>query len=320
MNSIIIFAASYLYILALAVAVVFFLVQPRKIQKNMVVCGVIVAPLAYLLSRIAAFFYYDPRPFVVGHFIPLIAHVADNGFPSDHVLLTGAVAAILWFYNKKLSGILWLLAVLIGAARVLAGVHHVTDIAGSVVIVLLAATVYEIIVRKRFRLHWPKIFRSKKEEERGLHDAFEIGVALKGLDGIAELIGGSLLLLFSSQTLQNIFLYFAHGELAEDPKDLIANYLLHLIQGLSIQTQSFYAWLFVVHGAIKVFLVAGLLRNKLWAYPSAIAAFSLFVIYQLYRLSLGYSWLLAAITVIDVIVIALTIHEYKEIRRRRRPA
>ncbi|MCL4400228.1 phosphatase PAP2 family protein [Patescibacteria group bacterium] len=149
MDSIIVFTAQYLYLFVLAVATIFFLVQPRKIQKNMVVCGIAVAPLAYVISRIAAFFYYDPRPFVVWHFVPLIAHVADNGFPSDHVLLTGAVAAIVWFYNKKLSGALWFLVILIGTARVLAGVHHVADIAGSIAIVLLATAVYEIAVRRK---------------------------------------------------------------------------------------------------------------------------------------------------------------------------
>jgi uncharacterized membrane protein len=159
------------------------------------------------------------------------------------------------------------------------------------------------------------MFKLSNKEERELHDAFEVGVIIKGLDGIAELIGGFLLLFISGETIQNIFLFFARHELAEDPKDLVANYLLHLIGGLSIQTQLFYGWLFIIHGAVKVFLVAGLVRGKLWAYPAAIAAFLLFVLYQLYQISFSHSWLLVIITVIDVIVIALTVHEYLRVKR-----
>ncbi len=104
----------------------------------MAICGAVIAPLAYIISRISSYLYYDPRPFVVGHFTPLIAHAADNGFPSDHVLLTGAVAMIVWFYNKKLSAALLVLVLLICWARVYAGIHHATDIAGSVIIVFIA--------------------------------------------------------------------------------------------------------------------------------------------------------------------------------------
>ncbi|MDE2018789.1 MAG: phosphatase PAP2 family protein [Patescibacteria group bacterium] len=147
MDTLIVFAASYLYIFVLLIAAIFFLTRPKQTMKSMAICGIVVAPLAYLISRISSHFYYDPRPFVVGHFAPLIAHAADNGFPSDHVLLTGAVAMIVWFYNKKLSAVLWALAFLIGWARVSAGIHHSTDIIGSIVIVLVSGIIYYFAAR-----------------------------------------------------------------------------------------------------------------------------------------------------------------------------
>jgi|SRR6185437_15227337 len=154
-------------------------------------------------------------------------------------------------------------------------------------------------------------------EEKGLHDAFEIGVVLKGLDGIAEFVGGFLLLFISPGTIQNIFLFFARHEFTEDPRDFVANSLLHFVQGFSAQSL-FYAWLFIIHGAVKIVLVAGLLKNKLWAYPSAAVAFSLFVLYQVYQMTFDYSPLLLIITIIDVFVIGLTVHEYKEVKAARR--
>ncbi len=147
MNFIIVFIAQYLYLVVLAIAGIFFLTRPRAVKKSMAILGVIIAPLAYVISRIVSHFYYDPRPFVVGRFAPLFAHVADNGFPSDHVLLMGAMAMIIWFYNKKLSVVLWVLALVTGWARVWSGVHHATDIIGSVVIVVAASAVYFLLPR-----------------------------------------------------------------------------------------------------------------------------------------------------------------------------
>jgi undecaprenyl-diphosphatase len=147
MDTVAVFIAQYLYLFVLLIGAIFFFLQPRKIQKSMIVCGVIIAPLAYIVSRIAGLLYFDPRPFVVGHFIPLIAHAPDNGFPSDHVLLTGAIAMVIWFYNKKLSVVLLAIALLIGWARVYSGIHHVADIAGSVAIVLAAGAAYAFIIK-----------------------------------------------------------------------------------------------------------------------------------------------------------------------------
>lgn len=149
LNSFAVFVAQYFYLLVLLIAAIYFFTRRKQVMKGMAICGVIIAPLAFIISRISSHFYYDPRPFVVGHFVPLFAHAADNGFPSDHVLLTGAVAAIVWFYNKKLSIVLWALALLIGWGRVYAGVHHWTDIIGSIAIVLVSAAVYYFVVPRR---------------------------------------------------------------------------------------------------------------------------------------------------------------------------
>jgi undecaprenyl-diphosphatase len=148
MDFVFIFIAKYFYIFSLLIGIVYFLLQTKAIKKSMLICGVIIAPLAFAISKIAGILYYNPRPFVVENFTPLIAHAANNGFPSDHVLLTGAIATVIWFYNKKLGIALWLLALLIGFARVYCGVHHTLDIIGSIVIVLFSGLVYYFVVRK----------------------------------------------------------------------------------------------------------------------------------------------------------------------------
>ncbi len=104
-------------------------------------------------------------------------------------------------------------------------------------------------------------------------------------------------------------------ELAEDRRDVIANYLLHAAQSFSVSTQHFTAIYLLSHGIIKVWLIVGLLRKRLWYYPAAILIFGLFIVYQLYRFSFTHSMLLLLITALDLLVIILTWQESNYLRR-----
>ena len=130
-----IFGAKYLFLLAGIIAIMWFLKLPSVEKKEVIILGVIVMPIIYGISKIGAWFYFDPRPFVVSHFIPLVSHAPDNGFPSDHVLLISAIASIIFPFSKKVSASAWFIAVLVGVSRVYVGIHSPVDIIGSMVIV-----------------------------------------------------------------------------------------------------------------------------------------------------------------------------------------
>ena len=51
---------------------------------------------------------------------------------------------------------------------------------------------------------------------------------------------------------------------------------------------------------VKVLLVLGLLRGKLWSYPASLVALVLFIAYQIYRFSYTHSPGLIALTVFDL--------------------
>jgi undecaprenyl-diphosphatase len=148
MDTLIIFIAKYLVFVSAAIAVLYFLKQSRQKQKEIFIFAVLLLPLAYIVAKIISNFYFDPRPFVVGHFTPLLPHAADNGFPSDHALLGAALAFAIFHFNKKLGLILLYMAFLVGVARVLAGVHHAVDIAGSIIIVVLAYGAVEHVFKQ----------------------------------------------------------------------------------------------------------------------------------------------------------------------------
>lgn len=152
--------------------------------------------------------------------------------------------------------------------------------------------------------------------EHNLHIAFEITLILKGLFALSEIIAGIGAYLVTPDFLLKIVETMTQGELVQDPDDFIANYLLHSAQHLSISTQHFAGLYLLSHGVVKLWLVVGLLRQKLWYYPTAIFVFGAFIAYQLYRFTLTHSVWLLLITAVDAIVIALSWHEYRFLRRR----
>ena len=148
MDSIFVFGAKYLYLLALVVALVWFLRLPKEKKKEALLFGVIALPAVYVAAKIASWLYVDPRPFVVGHFTPLVPHAPDNGFPSDHTLLVSAIAAIIFPFDRKTSVLVWIIAVLVGISRVYVGIHHPIDVVGSIVIAIAASAIAYQAFRK----------------------------------------------------------------------------------------------------------------------------------------------------------------------------
>ncbi len=76
----------------------------------------------------------------------MIAHVADNGFPSEHMLFASTIAMLMLYVNKRVGIFLWIIALCIGAARVAAGVHHTLDVAGAILIAVVAVIVSQYVI------------------------------------------------------------------------------------------------------------------------------------------------------------------------------
>ena len=148
---------------------------------------------------------------------------------------------------------------------------------------------------------------------RILHRFFELGIIIKGVDGGLELISGLLLVFLPPAAINRVVFFFVEGELKEDPTDLVANLLLHTTRS-AIEVRVSASEFLIVHGIVKLALVAGLATNRLWSYLAAILVFAGFTIYQLYQLVQQYSLFLEVVTVLDVIVILLVIAEYRHMR------
>ncbi len=161
MDTFIKFSAQYLFLFVILVIVVALIKTPKDQRFRFLAAIIFSGIIAFILSRIAGKLYYDPRPFVTEHVKPLIPHAADNGFPSDHALLTGTLTAIAFYFNKKYATAMLVLTLIIGWARVAAKVHSPLDIAGGWIFGIIGAVAGYYLIDWYFKKYDPKIPFSK---------------------------------------------------------------------------------------------------------------------------------------------------------------
>ena len=143
------------------------------------------------------------------------------------------------------------------------------------------------------------------------HRLFLLSVWTKGIAGLVETIGGLLFLFIPKSGLNAFIIFLTAPELAEDPTDRVATLLRHMFQELGANTKFFASSYLIVHGLIKVFLVAGLLGGRLWSYSVSLWFLAAFIAYQTYRFLFTHSLWLIALNVLDLIVAFLIWREYQ---------
>jgi uncharacterized membrane protein len=150
--------------------------------------------------------------------------------------------------------------------------------------------------------------------EKRIHRLFEVSVALKGISALAECVGGIAFALVSVSTIKQMVLAVTQGELSENPNDPILSYLAGWAQSFSASTKTVVVVYLLIDGVLKLFLLVGLLRHRLWAYPASIVVITLFIFYQMYSFALTQSLGLIALTIFDCMLIFLIWHEHRLVR------
>jgi len=151
--------------------------------------------------------------------------------------------------------------------------------------------------------------------ERRIHRLFVLSVGLKGFYALAEVASGVALYLVAHATIIDFLGRFTTDPVQE-PNDWVGTNMMAFARAFSVESQHFYAFYLVTHGILKLAVVVGLLREKLWAYPACFVVFTAFIAYQLYRYSYTQDIGLIAISIIDLIVMALAWNEYRLFKNR----
>ncbi len=81
-------------------------------------------------------------------------------------------------------------------------------------------------------------------KEKSISRIFKISLILKAINAITEIVGGLIVLLVSRAFLITYVLNLLQGELTEDPKDVIANFIVKTAAIYSVNSQYFSLYIF----------------------------------------------------------------------------
>lgn len=147
---------------------------------------------------------------------------------------------------------------------------------------------------------------------------FRIAILLKGLDGVAQLVCGVLLIFLRPAAITALVHFVVVRDLLGRPTGTLATDAEHAASALTAGgTRWFVIFFLLLHGVIKVGLVLALLRKVMPAYPVAAVALGAFVVYELIRAVRTHSLALPIFAAGDVVIIILIVREYLLLRRER---
>lgn len=91
--------------------------------------------LALAVNQLLVSFFAEARPYAANPSLLVLAdRSSDPSFPSDHAVLVGAVAAALWFVDRRLAIVATAGAILMALARVYTAAHYPHDVAWGLVV------------------------------------------------------------------------------------------------------------------------------------------------------------------------------------------
>ena len=148
--------APYIVVVLLAV---FWLTTNRRRRPAILEAALAVA-VGLLINQGIAFFYFHPRPFMIGLCHPLISHAPETSFPSDHATLLFAAALSLLLRRRwRQQGIVLLAFALAGSwGRVYTGLHFPFDIAGSLLVAVVSVALL-MVFRTRLTPLYDRVVR-----------------------------------------------------------------------------------------------------------------------------------------------------------------
>lgn len=105
----------------------------KRVKEILFIFGSALA--AWVAVEILKSIFAEPRPFLALKDVHLLfTHGGNDSFPSGHAAFFSSLATSIYFYHKKIGIWFFVGALVIGLARISAGVHYPVDIIGGFVL------------------------------------------------------------------------------------------------------------------------------------------------------------------------------------------
>jgi uncharacterized membrane protein len=145
---------------------------------------------------------------------------------------------------------------------------------------------------------------------------FRIAIAIKGLDGALQLVAGLVLAMVPATVVTDLAHQLIARDVVSDLSDSLAGHLQNAVTQFADDNTRWFAIVYLLlHGVIKLVLVAALWHEIMPAYPIATVLLGAFVVYELVRGVNTHSVVLPIFAAIDIVIIVLVIREYQQLRR-----
>ncbi|HUC88135.1 MAG TPA: DUF2127 domain-containing protein [Candidatus Binatia bacterium] len=149
-----------------------------------------------------------------------------------------------------------------------------------------------------------------------LDKVFVVSILLKSLDAIAELIGGVLLLAVSPHFIEHLTNVLTAHALSQNSDNFWAKSISHDGQELAHNSRLYGGLYLLIHGIVKIAVIIGVLKQKLWAYPALIVVIGGFMIFQIIEIVRRFSLGLTLLSAFDAFIVVLTYLEWQKHKRR----
>ena len=118
--------------------------------------GIGAAIIARGFVEVIRFFFHRPRPFADNPAIISLLNETSYSFPSGHAAFFFALSTVVYIYNKRWGVWFFIASSVIGFARIMAGVHYLTDIIGGAVLgIVVGFGVYKMLKKRAPHLNPP---------------------------------------------------------------------------------------------------------------------------------------------------------------------
>jgi uncharacterized membrane protein len=148
------------------------------------------------------------------------------------------------------------------------------------------------------------------------HIVFLVSILLKGFFALLEFVAGLGMYLTPPDFVGQLIRFMFKAQLVADRHDFFAQFLQHQLTEFDVTRHTFISLYLMLHGLVKIGVVAGLWSERIWAFPLGIAALALFIVYQMNRFLHTHAPLLALISLFDAFIIVLAWREWQAVKRR----
>jgi len=144
------------------------------------------------------------------------------------------------------------------------------------------------------------------------HRIYLLSLWVKVVFAVVELTCGLAVYFVTVPQVRKLTSWILHLRIFADGHDRRTVIAQQVLGNLPMSAKTFLAVYLVLHGMLKIGLVAGLLSGKRWAYPLGLFGLGAFVLYQFYHYARHGNSIILVLAAFDIFIMWMVWKEWRE--------